>query len=390
MEIDVQVHNGAEVGVDSRRLARLRASVEKDMAEMRCDGGVFVVARYGKIVLHDAIGLSDRKAERQTRHDDVFSIMSVSKPMATMLVLQCVERGEIQFATPVCELIPELGSKGKQRITIGQLLSHTAGIASFSLPMETMVSLEKSVAAMSKLAPTAIPGKTVGYSSFASHSILGEVVRRLDPQKRRYRDILRDELFAPLGMTDSSLGQNPDRESRRVPIALRDEREGRTGPEIWESLNVLLREGAELPAAGVYSTALDVHRFAEMLRRGGELNGARIISPVTLDFATTNMTGDAPSDQLAFACEMRGWDPFPANLGLGFFIRGHGMYISNHGSLASPRTFGHPGAGSAFFWVDPVRQMTFVGLTAGLMEQSYSMLRWQRLSDIALASIVER
>ena len=80
---------------------------------------------------------------------------------------------------------------------------------------------------------------------------------------------------------------------------------------------------------------------------------------------------------------------FPAYLGLGFYLRGEGIFPQYYGHLASPRTYGHAGVGSMVFWIDPVRDMTFVGFTAGLMEESYSIERWQRLSDIALASITE-
>ena len=86
--------------------------------------------------------------------------------------------------------------------------------------------------------------------------------------------------------------------------------------------------------------------------------------------------------------EVRGWDEWPAFLGLGFYLRGEGIFPCYHGSLASPGTYGHAGAGSAMFWVDPVRDMSFVGLTAGLLEESYSIERWQKLSDLALMSIV--
>lgn len=86
--------------------------------------------------------------------------------------------------------------------------------------------------------------------------------------------------------------------------------------------------------------------------------------------------------------ETRGWSPSPAKLGLGFYVRGEGIFQTYFGTLNSPRAFGHPGLGSTWFWVDPAHGMAFVALTAGLMEESRSMERFQRLSDTALSSIV--
>jgi CubicO group peptidase (beta-lactamase class C family) len=115
------------------------------------------------------------------------------------------------------------------------------------------------------------------YSALASWSILAEVVRRLDGGKRRFFQIMQEELFRPLGMKDSSLGQRPDLESRRVPIVTRDKHESRWGdPDQFVPFNTLLREGAEVPSAGVYSTAYDTYRFAEMLRQGGQLDGVQL------------------------------------------------------------------------------------------------------------------
>jgi CubicO group peptidase (beta-lactamase class C family) len=380
----------AAVGIDPERLRRLPAAIARDVEAGQYDGAVIIVGRHGRIVLHEAIGQSDASSQRKARRDDIFAIMSLTKPMATALLLTRFERGELQLTSPVAEFIPEFGAKGKQRITIAQLLGHMGGIGGhLPVPANVLPDLAACVAAVSALAPVAVPGQVVSYSPFAAQSVLAEIVRRLDGGRRPYRQILHDEIFAPLGMRDTSLGRRPDLEPRRVPIVVRDRREARSRPELWESFNDLLREGAEVPAAGAFSTAYDCYRFAEMLRRGGQLDGARILSPLTVDLATANYTGNKPNmDSRAFARETRGWGEFPAYLGLGFYLRGAGIFPNYHGSLASPRTYGHAGAGSALFWVDPLRDMTFVGLTAGLMEETYSIERWQRLSDIALASII--
>src|SRR5437899_6209219 len=86
---------------------------------------------------------------------------------------------------------------------------------------------------------------------------------------------------------------------------------------------------------------------------------------------------------------MRGWEPFPAAIGLGFFIRGEGVIPGFFGNLCSARTYGGLGAGSTAFWVDPSRDLTFSFLSVGLMEDSYHLERVSRLSDIVVSALVD-
>ncbi len=154
-----------------------------------------------------------------------------------------------------------------------------------------------------------------------------------------------------------------------------------------EGFNELLQETTEIPGGGAVSTVADVFRWAEMLRRGGELDGVRVLSPAIVDLATTNQTGTMGNDLFDYAREMYGWGDFPAYLGLSFFLRGEGTFPHWFGLTASPRTFGGVGAGSTLFWVDPARELTFVCLTAGLLEEGRSAERFGRLSDLAIAAL---
>jgi CubicO group peptidase (beta-lactamase class C family) len=86
---------------------------------------------------------------------------------------------------------------------------------------------------------------------------------------------------------------------------------------------------------------------------------------------------------------MNRWPRIPANRGLGFWIRGVGIFPSYFGSLASARTFGHAGASSIMAWADPARELVFVGLTAGLIDEARSILRWHQFSDLAQACVVD-
>jgi CubicO group peptidase (beta-lactamase class C family) len=125
-----------------------------------------------------------------------------------------------------------------------------------------------------------------------------------------------------------------------------------------------------------------------MLRQGGELDGARVLSPAILELATRNWTGDKPNELYKAVANRAGWRPYPAYMGLGFAIRGPGLHHAIYGTLCSPETFGNYGAGSALFWVDPVREITFAFLSAGVMGQAQNIERFQRICDIVTSAAI--
>ena len=189
-------------------------------------------------------------------------------------------------------------------------------------------------------------------------------------------------------MHSTALGRRADLRARRVPTVVRDQSPGLLPAPMLEAYNQVLGEDSEVPAIGVFSTAADFWRFSEMLRRGGELDGVRLLSPRMIELATSNQTGTKVNALYSYACESRGWDPVPAFLGLGFSLRGDGIFPHHFGVLTSPRTFGHVGAGATMFWVDPVQDLCFVALTAGLLEEAANIERFQRLSDLVIAAVV--
>ncbi|MGA3228594.1 MAG: serine hydrolase domain-containing protein [Candidatus Binatus sp.] len=385
----MKIGNPAEIGIDPARLDRVAAAIRQDVASNRYDGVVYAVARGGVVAAHEAVGFADRASSRAARTDDIFAIMSITKTMTTAAVLARVERGELLLTTKIADVIPEFGVKGKQRISVAHLLTHTGGMsATPALPPELFGNLEAFVAAACQQLPDSVPGSAVSYSALSAHAVLAEVVRRLDGERRSFRDILAQEFFEPLAMKDTALGRRKDLAARFVPIVVRDRTLGVFQPELLEAMNALLTAEAEIPAGGVVSTAGDILRWAEMLRRGGELDGVRVLSPASIRLAATNHTGTLPNNLFSYAYKARGWGEFPAYLGLSFFIRGTGIFPHPFGTTASPSTFGGLGAGSTMFWVDRERDLTFVCLTAGLLEESRNFDRLQRLSDMVLASVV--
>jgi CubicO group peptidase (beta-lactamase class C family) len=377
-------------GLDPGRLERLADAIEHDLAAERYDGCEVVVARHGVVALHRQFGFADRAAGKPIVRAQPFVTMSIGKQLTVAAAFQRIERGDFALTTPVAELIPEFGQRGKSAITIAHLLTHTSGLPMMlpPMPLELAGNLEAVVQATAASLPEFRAGSRVSYCILVAHAVLAECVRRVDGSRRPFRTILAEDLLRPLGMRDTTLGCPPTMAPRLAPVVARDRRPGLFDPVFLETMGGILGEDTEIPAGGFVSTAPDFHRFAEMLRRGGELDGVRVLSPATVASLQVNRTGDEPNTIWAYAEVMRGWQPFPANLGLGFFVRGEGTFPTPFGQLASPRTFGGFGAGSSVFWIDPVSDVTYAFLSSGLMEDSYSIERHMWLSDLVHAAVV--
>lgn len=376
-------------GLDPAQLAALVRAVEGDVEAQRYDGAALVVTYGGETVLDERVGYAERATGRLVAADDVFFSMSLAKHFTNVAALRAVEAGRLALTTRVAEVVDGFGACGKDRITVGDLIVHRAGLMTGfpPVPPERIGDIGAVTAAVAALPPESTPQTTVNYSMVAAHSVLAEVLRRVDGGHRPYRQLLAEDVFAPLGMRDTSLGLRADLADRRVPVVARDRSPGLLDPDALEGLAASLAEDTEIPAGGCLTTARDVTRFADAMRRGGELDGRRVVSRASLRLATTIQTGDEVNQLFVYAKGLRGWPDFPAHLGMGFWVRGRGVYPMPFGSLASPRTFGGLGAGSTMFWVDPDSDVTFTFLSAGLMEETRSYERLQRLSDMVHAAV---
>jgi CubicO group peptidase (beta-lactamase class C family) len=379
-------------GLNKDRLLHLRAVVEEDIRRGLYLGGVLVVARHGEVGLYEALGHADEAHARAVKKDSVFSIFSVTKAFTNVLVFRAIEQGRLALTTPISSVIPEFSGRGREKITLFHLLTHTSGIPSLYTPREGMCidrlsEIIQAICDNPNVYPVEAPGARVDYSPMVNHALLGEAVRRTDPRERRYRQIVEDEILKPLRMADTSVGLRRDLKERHLAPEFRGNAPmNHLGHSNLGSQGAFLEEEAEMPWVGVSSTAGDMFRFAEALRRGGELDGARILGPTILERARECWTGDKPNEVYKRLAESRGWRVMPAYIGLGFSLRGVEIGQTLFGTLTSPHTFGNYGAGSTLFWVDPALDMTFVGLTTGVMSSGDNIERWQRLSDIALSA----
>ncbi|HTW38263.1 MAG TPA: serine hydrolase domain-containing protein [Steroidobacteraceae bacterium] len=381
-------------GLDRGRLLHLKAVVEEDIHRGLYLGGVLIVARHGEVGLYEALGHADEARTRAVAQDSVFSIFSVTKAFTNVLVFQAIEQGRLAFTTPISSVIPEFSGRGREAITLFHLLTHTSGIPSLYTPREGMCidrlsEVIQAICDNPSAHPVEAPGTRVDYSPMVNHALLGEAVRRTDTRKRRYRQILEEEILRPLKMGDTSVGLRRDlRERHLVPEFRGNAPMNHLGHSNLGPQGAFLEEEAEMPWVGLSSTTGDMFRFAEALRRGGELDGVRILGPTILERARQCWTGDKPNEVYKRLAQSRGWKVMPAYIGLGFSLRGVEIGQSLFGTLTSPHTFGNYGAGSTLFWVDPALEMTFVALTTGVMSSGDNIERWRRLSDIAVSAAV--
>ena len=276
-------------GFDASRLDHLRDVIRADVADRRYFGGAFAVARHGKLAVHEAFGHADAERRRPVEIDSVFSLFSVTKAITNTLVFRAIELGQFALTTKVSEIIREFSGGMREDITFFDLLTHTSGMPSVYSPRPGMAidTLAEIIAAIAENVHGEVPaGTRVDYSPMVNHALMGEAVRRTDPKGRSYGELVQQEIFDRLNMKDSSVGRRADLAPRHLVPDFRGlaaiEHRGKSdlGPN-----GAFEEPDAEMPWVGVSSTISDMFRFTDMLRRGGEMDGVRILGPRILELA---------------------------------------------------------------------------------------------------------
>jgi len=383
----------AKLGFDPARLARVEEALRQDIETGFIHGAAMRVSRRGETILNFVGGYADKTADKPLQKDSVFVTMSTGKPFTVVLVLSLVERGLLRLHSPIADIIPEFGKFGKESVNLFHLLTHTSGILG-SVPSAdpaVLSSIERLTDYACNLPLDCLPGERVNYSMVVAHSVLATMCLRVDGRGRSFAQMLEEDLFHPLGMRDTSLGPREDLMPRLCPVRASQEVPYNLLPgDLVEFLahGIMLAPGAELPAGGYITTIDDLHRFAEMLRHGGALDDTRILSPAMLRLSTRNYTGSFRNAVWDPILSVRGWQPWPAYIGLGFRLRGEGLSPGPFGMMNSAETFGHFGAGSSGFWIDPASDLSFSLLTTGLIEESHNLERTAKLADLVMSALI--
>jgi uncharacterized protein YbbC (DUF1343 family)/CubicO group peptidase (beta-lactamase class C family) len=329
--------------LDAQRLASIAPVVEQAIRDRKCPGAVVLIGHGGKVVYRQAFGERALIPQRLPMTvDTIFDMASLTKVIATTTaVMQLVEQGKILLSAPVGDYWPEFRENGKELITVRELMTHYSGLRpdlNLQPEWEGYETAMKMIVAEKPIVP---PGTRFIYSDI-NFETLGELVRRLSGEPL---DVYcAEHVFKPLGMKDTLF---------RPPAALRERiaptqfQHGESGKMLWGEVHdpTAYNMGGVAGHAGLFSTADDLSIFAEMLLDGGTYNGARILSPLSVEKMTTPQS---PPDKMVLR-------------GLGWDL--DSPFASNRGELYEVGSFGHTGFAGTSIWIDPVTKTYVIVLT---------------------------
>jgi CubicO group peptidase (beta-lactamase class C family) len=341
------------------------------LAAARGGAAQLCVISRGEVVLDESIGC---------RPDSLFFLFSAGKPLVALLVHQLAERGDVALDDAVARYWPEFGLRGKRAITIRQVLQHRSGLptaGSMAGDALAMTNWELSVRHLERATPSHPPGAVPAYHVISYGFLLGELVQRVTGTP--LRDVMAARLLAPLGLRDTYLGLPRDQWGRHVPVSGR----GPAGLATQLMINRRSTRAAVIPAASVSSTARDLARLYAALLAGGELDGARVLLPQTIEGAR-RPSSDGEVDRYL---------KLPLRWSEGFQLGGErggrerlGGRHSPMGQRSSPLAFGHNGSYVCIGWADPERSLAVGYVTSRLVSRSAGARHMAEVSDAILAA----
>jgi CubicO group peptidase (beta-lactamase class C family) len=305
--------------------------------------------------------------------DALFLVASLSKPVTVTAVMMLVERGLLSLDDPVVSIVPKFAANGKGSVRIRHLMTHTSGLPDMPPDNEKLrqahAPFSAFVESTCNLPLMFEPGTKVSYQSMGT-AMLGEIVHQVSGKS--LPEFLRKEVFAPLGMSDTSLGWNPAKKERIAAVRVIDEH---VGPDWKWNSSYWLGFGA--PWGGLITTPAEYGKFCQIFMNGGRLGDVQILSPATVRAMTSNQLQAMP----LVPEEERRCRPW----GLGWRLNWP-AHSANFGDLLGPRSFGHWGATGTLSWCDPDSRAFAVILTTQPQEPEGRFLA--RLSNAILASII--
>lgn len=324
--------------VDTNRLSRIDRVVADGLRRGNMPGCVVRVGHQGEVIYEKAYGYRQVKPEKVSMTvDTVFDLASLTKPIGTATsILKLSEEGLLDLNAPASMYLPNFNSHGKDKITIKQLLTHQGGLIPDNSLKDYLEGRETAFAKINDLSLRADPGKQFIYSD-VGFIVLGELIEKISGM--REDEYTTKNIFQPLKMTESGYLPNDDLKQR---AATTQERNG-----AWMQGEVHDPRAYEMDGvaghAGLFSTAQDLSRYAQMVLNRGELDGVRILETETV----AKMIAPV---QVSSGIRSLGWDKQTG-------------YSSNKGDLLSDQAIGHGGFTGTVLWIDPEQQLYVIFLS---------------------------
>jgi CubicO group peptidase (beta-lactamase class C family) len=397
-----------EAGLSTAGLDAIDSAVQSYIDAGSLAGAVTLVARHGKIARVRTMGLKDIASGEPLAEDTIFRIFSMTKPITGTAMMILHDEGLWSPEDPIAKHLPELAdvqvfagedSDGNPILevpdhapTMGELMTHRAGFAygiNIGPPSDRVEALYREagvlqaanlndmVARLATLPLAYQPGSRWRYS--LSMDVQGAIIERLSGQS--LPEFMRARIFEPLGMADTAFYIAPDKKHRLAtlyfkapdaPLAPLATNPMRPDPEAEPSL--------AMGGGGLFSTALDYARYAQMLLNGGEFEGKRIVSATGV---REQMTNRLP-DELLETRFIAGHQKFRPGFGYGY----NGVVFTNPDLAGIPvgkGTYHWDGAAGTWFWVDPTNDLLFVGMIQLL---SYTAPPLQETTQILIGEAI--
>ena len=384
----------AEVGFDPQRLARIDEHFARYVDDGRLAGWTVVVARRDRVVHLTHHGLADVEAARPVGDDTLWRIYSMTKPITSVAALMLLERGLLALTDPVSQYLPAFADLRVYRggaaanpgtepatepVRIWHLLTHTAGLTygfHHAHPVDAMYraagfewvapeghDLAKCCDLWAGLPLLFEPGSEWNYS--VASDVLGRVVEVVSGQP--LDRFFQERIFGPLGMTDTGFWVE-EADAGELAALYSAGPGGRPVRDDTLGGRALRRPACLAGGGGLVSTAADYHRFTQMLLRGGELDGVRLLGPRTVAYMTRNhLPGGADMETIG-----RPIFAESAYRGVGFGLGFSTVVDAVVGKvLTSPGEFAWGGVASTAFYVDPAEDVTAMFFTQFLPSSTY-------------------
>ncbi|MFT4089216.1 MAG: serine hydrolase domain-containing protein [Asticcacaulis sp.] len=317
-------------------------------------GARFTVVQDGEVILDLWGGATSRRGDAPFTDNTLTPVFSSTKAVTALMIARLVDQGKLSYDAPVSDIWPEFGQAGKDKITLGQLISHQGGLSGFSPPIDptTWFDVEATLEALCQQAPLWPLGTTgSGYHPITIGYLMGEVFRRADG--RSLGTALREDIAVPFGI-DLMIG-TPDSEADRIAEMQKPAAAPNLGVIDAIKKAAFFDKGSspagkgnadwrrmEIPSANGHATSKALAQYMNIIATGGFIGGQRVISEDTLTEATRERVY-GPDKVL----------PFTLSWGAGFLRnRGIRIYGPNENAV------GHSGWGGSCLFADPERKLS--------------------------------